>query len=246
MANSDPELDAEYRSFIRSLHQETVNTVLEAESWWRGDTMRIAVLGGYSPEDERDSKEVSDALEQTWRSTVVPRLHTLVHGHPDPDVRFAADILEKRLWSISMIISRPWDEDWLDGDDDERRRAENSVTVHLAHDGFTRLHRAVYHAPFRVTRPSPRYDGIAVGNAEPLPGRILDTIRELQDAGVLEREAPPLRGFAIAEAVRRISDIFFMPEDERAALFKDNNVADPVGDGGDNRPIGFGFRSSSQ
>ena len=54
--------------------------------------------------------------------------------------------------------------------------------------------------------------------------------------GVLDREVPPLPGFAISEVVKRISDIFFMPEDERAALFKDSNVTDPVGEGSDNQP----------
>lgn len=197
------QLDAEYRAFVRDMHKDTIETILAVEDWWTQDTFRIAALGGYAAEGN-DSEDTVRDIDQRWRGTVHPRLLTLVHGHPDPDVRYAADILDKRLWSIILIIDRPR------RDDDDPRRDEKSVAVHLVHDGFMRLHRAAYLAPFRVNRPVPRYDGLSVGNTEPMPHELLATIRSLQEAGVLEKDTGLLNR-AIPDAVRRLSDILFCP-----------------------------------
>ncbi|MCT7293604.1 hypothetical protein RBB84_20010 [Rhodococcus sp. D-6] len=84
-----------------------------------------------------------------------------------------------------------------------------------------------YGGPPTILRPIPGYDGVPIGNTEPLPGRMLRTIRELQDAGVLET-GNSLLGSGIPQAVERLSDIFFLPEEERAALFEQSNVQDPT------------------
>lgn len=234
---ADPQLDAEYRAFIRAMHKETIDTILAVETWWTPDCFRIVTLGGYSAEGA-DSKDVADRIEQEWRRTIYPRLLTLVHGHPDPDVRYAADILATRLWSIIVILvhaRRPETGD----------RDENMVAIHLVHDGFMRLHRAAYHAPFRINRPQPQYDGLAIGNAEPMPHKLLETIRALQDAGVLENDSG-IGIRAIPDAVRRLSDILFMPEAERAALFKGSAVPDPATEPRESQSetekLKFGFR----
>ena len=61
-AQPDPQLDAEYRSFVKSLHGQSVAAILELERWWKPDTYRIVALGGYVGEG-RDSNEVAAALE---------------------------------------------------------------------------------------------------------------------------------------------------------------------------------------
>lgn len=49
---------------------------------------------------------------------------------------------------------------------------EATTAIQLAHNGLTELRRAAYHAPFRVERPEPEYDGIGV--VEPLPSQLTD------------------------------------------------------------------------
>lgn len=212
------ELDAEYRAFVRSLHKDTIETVLESQHWWESDCFRIAALGGHSDEE----KEMAEAIELDWRARVHPGLMTLAHGHPDPDVRFAADMLDKRLWSIVMIVRRPHREE-----PDRKSDDENGVAVHLVHDGFTRLRRAAYYAPFRTARPVPDYDGVLVGNNEPLPGRMLGTVRRLQEAGVIAKD-DGIISRSIPDAVQKISDIMFMSKDERTSLFEDVDAQDPT------------------
>lgn len=68
---------------------------------------------------------------------------------------------------------------------------------------------------------------MSVGNSEPLPGRMLQTIKELQEAGALPTDSP-IPGGSISDAVRRLSDIFSMPAGERAAQLADNDVLDPA------------------
>lgn len=60
----------------------------------------------------------------------------------------------------------------------EKRDEENSLATQLIHDGFNKLRRAAYHAPFRVHRPEPDWEGVPIGNTEGLPGDILGRIKE--------------------------------------------------------------------
>lgn len=209
MTEIEAVLDAEFRALIRSLHKDTVETVLAVESWWTPECFQILCM-----EDSEKSRTAAESAEERWRTSVQPRLLTLVHGHPDPDVRDAADFLEKRLWSIIILL-------------DATRRArsddETTVAIHLVHDGFTRLHRAAYLAPFRVSRPVPRFEGSRIGATEPLPGEILETIRRLQEQGALDA-GKSIWGSGIPEGVKRLSDIFFMPEEERTARLQGLDV----------------------
>lgn len=216
---SDPQLDAEYRAFVRSLHKDTIDTVVEVQRWLFPDAMRIATLHGYKESEEQLVKD----LEADWRDRVEPLLYTLSQGHPDPDVRFAADILDKRLWSLIIVMGDPQHSRAGTRPDDEV-----GVTIHLVHDGLTRLRRAAYHAPFRVHRPEPDFDGVPTGNVEPLPDRMLKTIEELQEAGVLPEKTGALLDTSIPDAVRALSDILFMSAADRAQFFDDADVEDPT------------------
>lgn len=198
----DGQLDSEYRAFVRSLHGQAMTAIVELERWWRPDAYRIVALGGYEGEG-RDSQEVAAALEKHWRQVVEPSLQFLVFGHPDPDVRLTADVLVQRTWSVIMIMTGARGAGPMGGD-------EMSVAIHLFHDGVARLRRAVYHAPFRVERPEPQFEGHVVGNREPLPERFLEMIRELQQSGAIEiDESAGAAG--LADAVRQLSSVFFLP-----------------------------------
>ncbi|MGP3707045.1 hypothetical protein [Gordonia paraffinivorans] len=215
----DPQLDAEYRAFIRSLHKDTIDAVVEVERWLKPDALRLATLGGYKEPEEQLAKD----LEADWRDRVEPQLLTLAQGHPDPDVRFAADILDKRLWSLILVIGDPQGSRARTRPDDVI-----TVTIHLVHDGLSRLRRAAYHAPFRVHRPEPDYDGIPAGCREQLPDRMLETIKKLQEAGILPKKQDSLVDTSIADAVQALSDILFMSPADRAQLFADKDVEDPT------------------
>lgn len=181
----DPELattlDMEYRQFIRSLHHETIAIVVEFQEWWLGvrGNMRgcfaVAVLAGSGEELSEEDHQAAKTAEDRWRDTIHPRLSVLINGHPDPDVREAADVLDKRSFAPMMLFSR----DRSSGEPpSENRQDENQLAIHLIHDGLTTLRRAAYLAPFRVHRPEPDWDGVPTGNQEGLPGDILRRIKE--------------------------------------------------------------------
>ena len=181
MTDIDPELnatlDAEYREFVRSLHRETIAIIVEFEQWWDGthrNTMGCfgpAVLKGAGEELSARDERAAALAEERWRNEIHPRLSILITGHPDPDVREAADVLDKRSFHPIVVFHRP-------GKPSEKRQEENSLSIKLIHDGLTDLRRAAYHAPFRVHRPEPDWDGVPTGNQEGLPGDILAKMEE--------------------------------------------------------------------
>ncbi len=170
MTNTDV-LDAEYRAFIKGLHPATVDTLVAVEVFWMQRLFpTVTAISGrvgedHEPEALEPLERTAEELDTEFRNVIEPKLLTLVHGHPDPDVREAADYLDKRLWGGLF---------YLDPKRAARQDGEESLTaVHLVHDGLSTLRRTVYHAPFRIEQPQPRYMGEMVGNSEPLPSRIV-------------------------------------------------------------------------
>jgi hypothetical protein len=180
-------LDAEYRELVRSLHRETIDIIVEFQEWWQGvriESDGAVVRGAYSVAIILMSRESVDDLseedqraakiaEARWRDTIHPRLSVLINGHPDPDVREAADVLDKRSFDpVSWVLGGSRDSE------DGSRHDENGLAIKLVHDGLTELRRAAYYAPFRVRRPDPDWDGVPTGNREGLPGDILKRMKE--------------------------------------------------------------------
>jgi hypothetical protein len=161
-------LNAEYREFIRSLHKDTVAVVTWVDLWWHRELFMQTIRGMDGPVAEDDFKR----LFEQWHKEIRPAMMTLINGHPDPDVREAADILDKRLTGAFVIMDRP-------SDSPMRDEEVEGFSIQLIHDGVTRLRRAVYHAPFRVTRPDPDWDGVPTGNKEGMPGDILKRIEDV-------------------------------------------------------------------
>ncbi|WP_131812766.1 MULTISPECIES: hypothetical protein [Mycolicibacter] len=185
MTRPDPDLaatlDAEYRELVRSLHRETIDIIVEFQEWWHGvriegdgtvvrgaHSVAIFLMSRESAEDLSDEDQrAAKIAEARWRDTINPRLAVLFNGHPDPDVREAADVLAKRSFEPMMMMHGTPKGDEV-----------NSLAIKLIDDGLTALRRAAYYAPFRVHRPEPEWDGVPTGHAEGLPGDILKRMQE--------------------------------------------------------------------
>lgn len=167
---SDSEvLNAEYRAFIKALHPATVDTLLAVEAFWTQKLFPsvVAVSARDASEVDRgpDPLERPEAeLDAEWRREIRSKLLNLVHGHPDPDVREAADFLSSRLYGAIFYMAP--ERAAREGGEESR------IAVRRVHDGITNLARAIYHAPFRVERPTPTYEGLPIGNSEPMPSRV--------------------------------------------------------------------------
>jgi hypothetical protein len=181
VAETSPELaavlDAEYREFVRSLHKDTIAVIVAFESWWTGAQVKTpgcftpAVLAGAGHELRARDQRAAAVAEEEWRRTIHPKLSMLINGHPDPDVREAADVLDKRSFEPIVMFDRPPAEN-------KSQSEENKLAIRLIHDALTKLRLAAYHAPFRVHRPEPDWNGVPTGNEEGLPHDILKRIKE--------------------------------------------------------------------
>jgi hypothetical protein len=157
------DLDAEYRAFVKALHPSTVQAVVQIEVWWSQKLFPsvVAISAGGSTDPMQYPEE---ELDREFRHVIGPVVLGLVNGHPDPDVREAADFLHSRLFG-ALFYMDPQRAERQDG-------RESKIAVHRVHNGLSALRKAVYHAPFRVDRPAdPTWDGVPVGNSEPLASR---------------------------------------------------------------------------
>lgn len=168
-------LDAEYREFVRSLHSETIAAVSLVDNWWNYQA-RMHVIFGMSGNPKPDAVE---KLDEQWRGKIRKALTKLINGHPDPAVRDAADYFDARLVGAMVLIHRRPDDfepPAKEGNPDKNQ--VDSFTLRLVDQGLYNLLRAAYHAPFRVNRPEPEWDGIRIGNSEGMPSDILKLIEE--------------------------------------------------------------------
>lgn len=156
-------LDAEYRAFVKALHPSTVQAVVQIEVWWHQKlfpSVMAIISGSFDDPLQRPEEE----LDTEFRHEIGPVVIGLVNGHPDPAVREAADYLQSRIFG-ALFYMNPKRAERQDGQ-------EALIAVRRVHDGLSALRKAVYHAPFRINRPAdPTWDGVPVGNSEPLPSR---------------------------------------------------------------------------
>ena len=170
----DPVLDSEYRQLVRSLHKDTIATVSLVDDWWNHQVFMAAIQGMNNGAE----KETVDRLDRQWRDEIRPALLMLINGHPDPNVRESADFFNTRLIGAMLLVHRRPDDEAHPDETPAERREVDGLTIQLMHDGLARLRRAAYHAPFRVHRPEPDWEGIPIGNSEGLPDDILKRIKE--------------------------------------------------------------------
>ncbi|WP_156747657.1 hypothetical protein, partial [Nocardia sp. 852002-51244_SCH5132740] len=133
--NDSGTLDAEYRAFIKALHPATVETVVAVDTFWDDLYPAIVDVAERALEDRdpdpRDPGELDFYRE--WRETIRPKLLTLVAGHPDPDVRNAAEVLDKRLRN-ALFYMNPTHAASEKGE-------EVTVALDRGHDGLADLRR---------------------------------------------------------------------------------------------------------
>lgn len=97
---SDSEvLEAEYRAFVKALHPASIDALIAVEDFW---SQRIWPSIDRSAREGSADKTGLQKVSEAYKRTAGSRLLTLVLGHPDPDVRAAADELQAVL---STIIS---------------------------------------------------------------------------------------------------------------------------------------------
>lgn len=156
-------LDAEYRVFVKALHPATVQAVVEIQVWW-SQKLSPSVAAICAGDIDGPMQHTEEELDREFRHEIGPVVIGLINGHPDPDVREAADFLHSRLFGALFYMNPKRAE--------RRGGREATIAVQRVHTGLSSLRKAVYHAPFRIHRPAdPAWDGVPVGNSEPLPSR---------------------------------------------------------------------------
>lgn len=164
-------LDVEYRALVRQLLEQTIMIVAEVDRYWMRDLFREVshYTSGvfdreYTEEERKTSWDRCMEIQTHFQNEVEPQLNILAYGHPDPDVRRAADVLGGRMQGVIF---------YYDARHARRQDGDGATTaIQLAHAGLKELRRAAYHAPFRVERPAPEYDGSRI--VEPLASHLTD------------------------------------------------------------------------
>lgn len=142
---------AERRAFVRELHAETVRLVVDLDLFVR--SLRGDAIAGPIGES-KDRRSPRTIVDEDWEDDLLKRLRQVEYGHPDPDVRDAAEQVDDDMWMyITMAVSalevlgrRP------------RTLEERSKVVSAIDAGMKGLRQAVYAAPHRQV-PKIRYDG---------------------------------------------------------------------------------------
>lgn len=151
-AQSKNVVRAELRQFVRDQHGETVSTVADLDLFMR--QIRAAVVVG------RESFMVGgltarEAIEQHWEGDLLRRLRILKFGHPDPDVRAAADRMEDAMWPYLTMAESPRERPGARSLPEESR----TNALEYASEAMRLLRSAVWSAPRRNVPASARYDG---------------------------------------------------------------------------------------
>lgn len=156
MADSEV-LAAEYRAFIKTLHPAAIQALVAVEGFWAN---RVYPFIPREDEDPLTNPEVTERILQFERE-VKPQLMTLVCGHPDPDVRDASETLLRRM-NAAIYYLDP---------DNLKLVADSKLEKVIADmvDSLQDLRRTLYHAPFRIERPEPRFNGDLIEDSAMLP-----------------------------------------------------------------------------
>lgn len=144
----------ELRGFIRELHPETVAWVADLDLFVR-ELRGVALIG---PWDEDEQARVRDTVAQKWDGDLLRRTRLTRFGHPDPDVRQAAEVMEDEMWPI-IVNAKKLDREAIElgmgaPTDEQRARVLDAGEAALAE-----LRRAVYAAPRRDVPRDSGYDG---------------------------------------------------------------------------------------
>ncbi|NMR32097.1 hypothetical protein [Crystallibacter degradans] len=143
----------ELRDFIRAMHPETVAWVADLDLFVR--QMRARTLVGPKP-DELESTKAE--ISETWEGDLLRRTRLVRFGHPDPDVRRAAEVLEDEMWPFIVNAGK------LDRDEaaifaSPPKKGERAAVLRAVDAALTEVRRTVYAAPRRDVPAGDVYDG---------------------------------------------------------------------------------------
>ncbi|MEV8183288.1 hypothetical protein [Specibacter sp. NPDC078692] len=142
----------ELRAFVRELHPTTVDWVVDLDLLLR--ELRSRSVSGESSDTQTN---FSQKVESSWEGDLVGRTRKIRYGHPDPDVRTAAEDFENAF--IPLVVSARTT-------DDQRRSSgwalltaqEYQDLLDPAEIALEQLRATVYEAPRRDV-PKNSYDG---------------------------------------------------------------------------------------
>ncbi len=141
----------ELRQFVRELHPSTVDTVTDLDLFVR--ELRSPALG---PADDKEVKSVRKHIRRGWEGDLLPRMRRLRYGHPDPDVRHAAEVMEDEMWPLMNMAKTPEHPSWPSKPPTQERRGE---VLNAAEAALAQIRLAVYNAPRRDVPRKHDYTG---------------------------------------------------------------------------------------
>lgn len=141
----------ERRAWVRTLHPETVGVVVDMDLFNR--SLRAAVVAG--ADTEKESGQVRSTIDDRWEGDLLKRLRALYFGHPDPDVRRAAEMVEDAAWPYMTAARHAYEEDGpFRFDPDKRKPILDTMNA-----AMVEFRRAVYAAPIRKLPKVEEYSG---------------------------------------------------------------------------------------
>lgn len=142
----------ERRQFVRELHRETVDLVVDLDLWAR--SLRASAVAGATDAD--DVAQAEEIIQSGWERDLLRRVRRARFGHPDPDVRDAAEAVDDEIWPFIIMARSPEKES---GSFPPTKTPEARQRVVKSLDGaMVELRRATYAAPHRDV-PGIRYTG---------------------------------------------------------------------------------------
>lgn len=145
----------ERRAFVRELHADTVDLVVDLDLFVR--SLRATVLIGTKSEDE--GNHTRELIESQWEGNLLRRVRRARFGHPDPDVRRAAENMDDVMWPFIVMADSPQQEEGPfppTKTEEQRRTAKDEIEAALVE-----LRRSVYAAPHRDV-PEIDYSGAEI------------------------------------------------------------------------------------
>jgi hypothetical protein len=162
----------ERREFVRRLHAETVDMVVDLDLFVR--SIRAAAVAG--PDDQKELAEVEANIESRWERDLLRRVRRARFGHPDPDVREAAEAIDDEMWPY-LVMARSRHQE-LHTVPRPKTSEQRSDAVKAVERSMVKLRRAVYSAPHRDV-PNIRYSG------DDIPSRLSRSIAQ-EDSGATD------------------------------------------------------------
>ncbi|HEX9695759.1 MAG TPA: hypothetical protein VGB64_05535 [Actinomycetota bacterium] len=155
----------ERRAFVRELHAETVDLAVDLDLLIR--SLRASAIAGTKNSDE--TARVQRIIETKWEEDLLRRVRRARFGHPDPEVRSAAERIDDDMWPFIVMAESP--ERGTGRLPPTKTEEERATAVRSVEHALVELRRSVYAAPHRDV---PKIDY----NGEEFPSRLWRALAE--------------------------------------------------------------------